>query len=340
MPIDRRSARALYLQLADIIRSDIENGVLLPGDRLMSESEMVKRYGVARLTVRESLSLLVSEGLVEKHHGKGSFVRSDAPKRKIDVLLDISDHYFIPYYLKGICSVFEMENATLITKDTKNSHTEIARQLRTVAERGSDGIILQGCPYTDFDREEFDEILSLLKKKNIPIMLIDYNYGYRDVPSAVMDEYLVGRLAAECAERHSHTKAIAVSVCSNYESVTRCEGFCSVISDCEIINAEPGLDSLISAVERTGATVIFCFSDSYAGRCADILETAGYKIPSDISLISVDDTVLARAYNITSVAHPKERLAEYAASEILSPMPHKTKVFIPAITERASVKKL
>ena len=74
--IDPTSDRPVYKQIADLLRSSIERGELRPGDRLPSESELIKRFGVAQGTVRQAVGLLRSEGIVIAEHGRGVFVRS------------------------------------------------------------------------------------------------------------------------------------------------------------------------------------------------------------------------------------------------------------------------
>ena len=93
--IDRSNNVPVYLQLAEEIRGMITNGIIKPGDKLMSESEMTREYNVARLTVREALSVLVNEGLIEKKHGKGTFCKNTQKGLSIDVLLDMTDYYFV-----------------------------------------------------------------------------------------------------------------------------------------------------------------------------------------------------------------------------------------------------
>src|SRR4030095_6914518 len=53
---------------------EIRQGKLRPGDRLPTEAEVVRRYGVSRTVVREALSQLQAAGLVETRHGVGTFV--------------------------------------------------------------------------------------------------------------------------------------------------------------------------------------------------------------------------------------------------------------------------
>lgn len=61
----------------------IRNGELNSGDRLPSTQSMVEEFGVSRSVVREALAKLEALGVVEIHHGKGTYVSSLA----VDVLL-------------------------------------------------------------------------------------------------------------------------------------------------------------------------------------------------------------------------------------------------------------
>ncbi len=60
----------------------IELGLLSHGERLPSESEMARRFGVATVTAREALEALREKGLVETKRGRdgGSFVLSDGSR--------------------------------------------------------------------------------------------------------------------------------------------------------------------------------------------------------------------------------------------------------------------
>lgn len=65
-----------YRQVADALRREIDNGTFPPGSRLPSESELSARFDASRNTVRNGLSLLVSEGLIASSQGLGYEVRS------------------------------------------------------------------------------------------------------------------------------------------------------------------------------------------------------------------------------------------------------------------------
>ena len=72
--IDSNSSTPLYLQLSEIIRDGIINGVYKVESQIPSEFELCKIYNVSRTTVRKSIDALAQEGLLIKIHGKGTFV--------------------------------------------------------------------------------------------------------------------------------------------------------------------------------------------------------------------------------------------------------------------------
>lgn len=67
--------------IADDIRHQISTSHFKAGERLPSEAQLAARYKVSTPTLRSALALLEGEGLVEKIHGSGNFVRH--PLRKI-----------------------------------------------------------------------------------------------------------------------------------------------------------------------------------------------------------------------------------------------------------------
>lgn len=64
----------LYYQLKQSLLHTIRSQQLRPGDRLPTESEIEAEFRVSRSTIRQALSQLVAEGVVERIQGKGTFV--------------------------------------------------------------------------------------------------------------------------------------------------------------------------------------------------------------------------------------------------------------------------
>jgi GntR family transcriptional regulator len=79
----------LYLQISGRLRQSIITGEYRPEDMLPSENELAALYHTSRVTVRKSLGVLESEGLVRPWHGKGYFVQ---PPKYTTFTLYFGDH--------------------------------------------------------------------------------------------------------------------------------------------------------------------------------------------------------------------------------------------------------
>ena len=64
-----------YQRLADALRLEVVERRWKAGDQIPSENVIAEEYCVAPGTARQALALLVDEGLLERHHGRGTFVR-------------------------------------------------------------------------------------------------------------------------------------------------------------------------------------------------------------------------------------------------------------------------
>lgn len=74
--LGKESSAPLYAQLKEILTSDILKKKIKPHEKLLSENELAKMYGITRMTVRHAMRELQKEGLIFTKHGKGSFVNS------------------------------------------------------------------------------------------------------------------------------------------------------------------------------------------------------------------------------------------------------------------------
>ena len=75
-PLNPESPVPLYHQIESNLRHLISTGQLSPGQLLPPEMELSKAYGVGRHTIRMALSRLVSDDLIARRAGRGTYVRS------------------------------------------------------------------------------------------------------------------------------------------------------------------------------------------------------------------------------------------------------------------------
>ena len=74
MTVDHQAKTPIYLQIAAILRRQIQRGEIAPGRPVPSETQLMGEHGVARLTARKAVRVLADEGLVEVVQGRGAFV--------------------------------------------------------------------------------------------------------------------------------------------------------------------------------------------------------------------------------------------------------------------------
>ena len=78
--LDESSSLPLYQQLQRALRQAIETHVLAPDDALPPERDLATDFNVSRITVRKAIDGLVSDGLLLRRQGSGTFVRARVEK--------------------------------------------------------------------------------------------------------------------------------------------------------------------------------------------------------------------------------------------------------------------
>jgi len=80
----------LYLQIAKTIRSRIHDGEITDDEALPSERDLTEITGASRVTIRKAIDKLISEGLLYRKQGSGTYVspRIEAPSSFLSSFTD------------------------------------------------------------------------------------------------------------------------------------------------------------------------------------------------------------------------------------------------------------
>ncbi|WP_314427451.1 GntR family transcriptional regulator [uncultured Microbacterium sp.] len=78
-------AEAVYTQIADELRAQIQAGILRPGDDVPTEAELAERWRTSRGPIRNALAALKSEGLIDTGRGRPARVVSQKASQAVDV---------------------------------------------------------------------------------------------------------------------------------------------------------------------------------------------------------------------------------------------------------------
>ena len=128
----------------------VEEGHFPPGSKLPNENELSETLGVSRTTLREAISFLVAQGVLEIRRGKGTFVAGDLPAGAVNMAALSSLRSRV-----RARDLFEMrlifEPATVALACQRASDEEL-RQIQQKAER-MEQVALEGGDWPLADQE-------------------------------------------------------------------------------------------------------------------------------------------------------------------------------------------
>lgn len=86
--------KSIYIQIKEMIESDILRDILLEEERVPSTNELAKLYAINHATAAKGVNLLVDEGILYKKRGIGMFVAEGA---KEQIMKKRKEHFYDDY---------------------------------------------------------------------------------------------------------------------------------------------------------------------------------------------------------------------------------------------------
>jgi GntR family transcriptional repressor for pyruvate dehydrogenase complex len=122
--------------VAKQIIEHIISGALKPGDKLPSEHDMTKKFGISRISLREAMKLLEAKGYIESHGRRGKFVKvAGGPPLELTIEEMISvDHNKI-WELLAVRRLIDSEAARMAAQNATKSQIALLKRFKTEAEK-------------------------------------------------------------------------------------------------------------------------------------------------------------------------------------------------------------
>lgn len=337
-PLDPASPRPLYQQLADHLRRQINDGTWQPGDRLPPELEIATELALSRGTVRQAMDLLVTQGLLQRTPGKGTFVTPPAVRPRsqlIGIVVPFMHDSLTTDILRGVEVVLRRSGYSLIFCHSEGDLQLEESQIERLLREGISGLIL-------FPLGTADESLMLagLIPSQLPVVLID-----RHVPGVTADYVLVDNVGgAYRAVEHllalGHRRIACVSLPERPSSVIdRIHGYQQALRDAGILPLAPidlalvehspdmsvpayTADELapidLALAVADPPTALFCINDFIAlGVMQHVRDRL--RVPEELSIVGFDDIAIApyMPVPLTTVAQPKYEIGVRAAQALI-----------------------
>lgn len=350
---------AKYKVITEYIENRINSGNLVFGEKLPSENVLTKKFNVSRDTVRRGFKELEEKGFIERRKGSGTFVKFRIRNNtRIAVVTTYVENYIFPSIIKGIGEVLSEEGYTMQLSFTNNTFAKEREVLTAIiAQDDVAGVIMEpvksALPNPNLD------CYSKLKDMGVPVLFVNSYYGDTDIPHVSLNDEEMGYIATKYLIEHGHREIGAILKMDDGQGHLRFAGFRRALTECGINDAadnvvwfdtrdEDDINKVTDHIKErlSNKTAVFCYNDKVAVSFCGYLRINNIRIPEDVSVISMDNSMLAEVNEtkITSCQHPKDELGRQSARNLIALIKDSrfdaTREFITNVCERDSVKKI
>jgi GntR family transcriptional regulator of arabinose operon len=347
------------------IRNRIDEGVLVPGEKLPSESQLCAQFGVSRNAVRQAIHNLIQEGIVESTKGVGTFCRSRLPASPLSANIGLVEFfissYIYPEIIRGCYNTLSRKGFALLLNQSEYNLEQERAILHDLRKKKVGGIIIAPI-YGAGDRSNA-LLLEEIQNEGTAVVLCDDYFPGRNFSSVTLDYHKCGEEAAAHLWQKGHRKIGIFYQKDFLVKANRMKGVLDFLGRQEApvraawmvgFNGQGPTSQASAAAERflKGAKEIpsafVCGNDEDALHLIEVAERQGIRVPEDLSVVGFDNSDIAQLEKIslTSVDHPSFEIGEKAANILLDKIFHPEIRFVthtiitPSLVERSSVRSL
>ena len=316
-----------YKVIAEDLRSQILLAKSLKPYKLPTEQELCRKYQVSRQTVRQALTTLEEEKLIKRRQGSGAYTIPQSEhlkEKKIVLLVSEENEYTYPAFISDIRSVLRIQGLTLTVCVTENN-INIERSLLTEFLNQSISVLIIEGIQSAFSNPNID-LYEKMQLSGTQIVFI--NHDYPEIHNAAciqtedvsggcqLGEYLVANgfmnPAAILPDFSQNAKDRYFGLQTAYRdkqlSMPVQNIFWYSENDIRMLRLRQDTGFITDFIRRivSKCDSILCYSDEIAYQLIKELSYAGYSVPSQISVVSFDNSYLCSLSRppITSLGLP------------------------------------
>jgi GntR family transcriptional regulator of arabinose operon len=342
-PVDQEkpeSRKTKHRQVFEYILADIESGKLKDGDRLPSEAELVKQFGLSRPTVARALHDLQNLGLIERKVGSGTYVRR--AKKSVEswrfglLIPGLGSTEIFEPICGQLASLAQKHQNTLLWGDFggKQGHPDpglIEQVCDSYIRQKVAGVFFAPLELTEDKDRVNRSVISAMEVAGIQIVLLD-----RDIVSfpqrsrfdlVGIDNRLAGFLITNHLIRLGCRRIDFLSRPDSAPTVMlRIAGYREALLSSGISpdpqwihGGDPSDEQFIQRVMNDGATAIICANDLTAANLMRTLDSLGCPVPHKIRVAGFDDVRYAELLrpSLTTIHQPCSDIGTIAMQVML-----------------------
>lgn len=324
----------LHIQVAQIIRTRIENGIWQNGDVIPTEKALCAEFDVARGTVRQALQSLEADGYLRREQGRGTFVMMGQPK-SIPASQRRKHLAFIVPYVRdsSVSTIFtgfqQTAESSGYTSSFSHVNNDLEQQAQTIERLIAEGVGGIAIYPVDSERiQPFDQLM----RDGFPLVMID-RYLKHLTTDFVMSDHFGGAvrgvryLLDQGHERIGFVTWLSPAVSMEHRYMGYMQGLRErgvAPEDGWVCHVEgyPTIDlsSLKQFLLRTDRpTAILAANDQIAIALYRAASSIGLRVPDDLSVVGFDNLDIAEQLDphLTTIAQPFSLIGRTAADILL-----------------------
>jgi len=302
-----------YQQIIGSLREGIFSGQYRDGARLPSEAELVRRFGVSRMTVVKAMQQLQQEGVLVRRAGSGSFASSggNAQRLVFGILIpDLGETEIFEPICKGLARSSDGDAHSLSwghsLAGTASKEEEAEHLCRQYIEQKISGVFFAPLEFSLRRDPVNQRILRSLQAAHIPVVLLDrcvLPYPERsDYDVVGLDNRRAGYVVADHLIGHGAHHIAFLAEPDAAETVDdRIAGYRDALFahgrrvNKALILRGDGADLAViqGALQKNKIDAIQCANDHTAAKLMRSLLSLGLRIPEDVRIAGVDDVKYA-----------------------------------------------
>lgn len=303
-----------------------------------SERALMRRFAVARQTIRHALQVLRDDGLIFSRQGRGSFVSRRAGSRaNTSIGLIVSGGCQTEIFgriAEEMKRLARESNVEFLFSDCsfRKSVEGGRRTLRAVNQMikaGVSGIVLQPVEYSQEADSINREIIKAIEAAGLPLVLLDTDIESHPDRSGFDVVGIDNLSAARELTRHVRDQGawcirFLTNSCFANSVRMRFSAFQLETNDYSpsaVIDVDPNSDAEISQLlqENPSINAFICQNDIAAVNLMATLKRLGRKVPEEILVAGFDDCRFAKGVkpSLTTVHQPCDQLAQTAFYRLL-----------------------
>lgn len=331
----------IYRMIQKDILEQIEDGRLLPGERIPTEKELMKQYGVSRITTQKAMSELKQQGVLIRKPRVGSFVREVDTAEVVQAVQVVDGgHGAVGRIDVGVVAPFNMEQShvyryldgIMFALDSIKDNVTL-QYSKYVQERDRmmlDNCLKSGCKgilYYPGNETAPTDLLIWLSVQNYPCILMDKHVPNANIPCVQIDNVQASQELMEHLIGKGHRNIAFLADAPVISCHERYLGFCLAMKVAgltssmqryfilEISNqTEELLIDMIQDWLRKGITAVCCSTDDQAKAVYDVCGRMGVDVPGELAVAGFDGIYPGV---ITSMLQPYAEIGHTAMQRLL-----------------------